>query len=251
MNTHTDTVQIWFTVYGDGALLDASTGSDWWNLRRDDDWEEGAESIGHNTATLYAELPAGVARRVLNYARKGNTDGFSDGYEALDTIRTAAVDTEVIDCEADWKGDGPCFLCGRDHDDDGGSELDEYTDPDGDGEHEHEWGPFEHSHFGGSCRRTCQVPGCDAFTLDGDDDFADFLDGLLTDDIQPAEPTTDTPTANYQGDYWYARGGAGWMVYRDDGQAVWECHSLNALHRWCDQRGISPEYRPTRIVVVR
>jgi len=34
----------------------------------------------------------------------------------------------------------------------------------------HVWGPFENARFTGEPHRRCQVPGCRAITLDGDDE---------------------------------------------------------------------------------
>ena len=36
-------------------------------------------------------------------------------------------------------------------------------------DHEHTYGPFEWSHFGGSYHRKCTHTGCKMISLDGDD----------------------------------------------------------------------------------
>jgi DnaJ-class molecular chaperone len=40
----------------------------------------------------------------------------------------------------------------------------------GSGKHKHEFGPFEESRFAGTMHRKCVVPGCDAVSLDGEDE---------------------------------------------------------------------------------
>lgn len=43
-------------------------------------------------------------------------------------------------------------------------------DEDDNDDHEHVYGPFELSRFAGTPHRKCQVAGCKAWTLDGDDE---------------------------------------------------------------------------------
>lgn len=39
--------------------------------------------------------------------------------------------------------------------------------------HTHIFGPFTRSHFAGTWRRECQIPGCRVVSLDSDDDVDD------------------------------------------------------------------------------
>jgi hypothetical protein len=52
-------------------------------------------------------------------------------------------------------------------------------------EHEHVFGPFEVSQFGGDCCRRCQVDGCKFISLDPDEDEDE--DDTIISPTQPDE----------------------------------------------------------------
>lgn len=102
------TEELYVTIYGDGALLDASFDPD----------VEG-DGQGDWCKVLYT-LPGNAADDAVNYCRDGNTrPGYRDGYEALGALERAALSSELLECTVDWDSDGPgpehCYLCGERH----------------------------------------------------------------------------------------------------------------------------------------
>ena len=110
---------LYVSVYGDGALLDATTISPS-DLRRDDEPDEEGEP--RPTAILQLEgVPKNIRVRAVDYARRDNNgaEPYSDGYEAMECIN-AAEHVEVLECEVPWteakcRRLGGCFLCGGMH----------------------------------------------------------------------------------------------------------------------------------------
>jgi len=105
-------VDLFVSVYGDGALLDATIDVDGDDLRRDD---EGPTAILRLTG-----VPAEIAMAAVDYAN-GNMGPcpYSDGYEACECL-AVAQSSEVVECDVPWSSDeckrlGGCFLCGGDH----------------------------------------------------------------------------------------------------------------------------------------
>jgi hypothetical protein len=119
---------LFVSVYGDGALLDATTTAPG-NLRRDNEpqRDENGDAIEdadpEPTAILsLSGVPKAIRTRAVDYARRGNCGAapYSDGYEAMECVHVA-TDVEVLDCSVPWshagcKRLGGCFLCGGLHD---------------------------------------------------------------------------------------------------------------------------------------
>jgi len=117
------------SIYGDGALLDASLDGDTGNLHVDEEPErdEDGEPIdGTRQATAILELsgvPTMVALRAVDYCQHENTgpEPYSDGYEAMECV-AGAKKCEVWKCSGRWsaaecKRLGGCYLCGGNHED--------------------------------------------------------------------------------------------------------------------------------------
>jgi hypothetical protein len=110
---------LYVSVYGDGALLDATTkGTE--SLRHDEEMDEN----GDPNPTAILELlgvPVSIVRRAVDYCRRDNqgADPYSDGYEAMECVN-AAETVNVLECDVPWspaecKRLGGCFLCGGMH----------------------------------------------------------------------------------------------------------------------------------------
>ena len=119
-------LSLYITVYGDGALLDASM-EDSGGLLHDKACGECKSCIAgdgcdnNHTCTLeLAGVPARIALAAIDYCN-GNSgpEPYSDGYEAMECFSEAKTST-VLECEVPWEPTecdrlGGCFLCGGDH----------------------------------------------------------------------------------------------------------------------------------------
>ena len=120
-------VDLVVSIYGDGALLDASLDGDTGNLRIDEEPE--CDEDGHpipdtRQPTAILELsgvPAMVALRAVDYCRHENTgpEPYRDGYEAMECVADAKGKA-VWSCDIPWTPEecdrlGGCYLCGGDH----------------------------------------------------------------------------------------------------------------------------------------
>ena len=112
-------MNLYVSIYGDGALLDATTTSPG-NLRRDDEPDEEGQDRPTAILALHGVLYA-IRVRAVDYCRRGNAgaDPYSDGYEAMECVQ-AATEVEVLECGVTWshaecKRLGGCFLCGGMH----------------------------------------------------------------------------------------------------------------------------------------
>lgn len=118
------------SIYGDGALLDATLEGDYGNLKHDDEPrrnEDGEpDEDGELEPTAVIELkgvPTLVALAAIDYCRHQNLgpQPYFDGYQAMECI-TTAKESKVISCGVSeyWPPEecdrlGGCFLCGGDH----------------------------------------------------------------------------------------------------------------------------------------
>jgi hypothetical protein len=124
-------VNLAVSVYGDGALLDATLDGDPGNLARDEEPE--CDEDGHpmpdtQQPTAILELsgvPAMTALRAVDYCRHENMgpEPYRDGYEAMECVE-GAKECEVCECSVPWspaecKRLGGCYLCGGNHEDQG------------------------------------------------------------------------------------------------------------------------------------
>ena len=113
-------VDLAVSVYGDGALLDATRDGHPDDLRTDDEPDESGDP--QPTARLrLAGVPTLVALAAVDYCRHDNMgpEPYRDGYEAMECIQQAKK-SEVWDCGVGWspsecKRLGGCFLCGGTH----------------------------------------------------------------------------------------------------------------------------------------
>ena len=109
---------LYVSVYGDGALLDASFDSPDY-LRRDEEPDE--EGNPQPTAILaLSGVPRSIAERAMDYVN-GNcgTEPYSDGYQAMECV-CAAKSIEVLECDVSWSPEeckrlGGCYLCSGFH----------------------------------------------------------------------------------------------------------------------------------------
>ena len=110
---------LYVSIYGDGALLDATTTNPD-SLRHDD--EPGEDGNPQPTAILALEgVPAAVRIRAIDYCRRGNAgdEPYSDAYEAMECCQQAES-ANVLSCDVPWTPEEcdrlcGCFLCGGDH----------------------------------------------------------------------------------------------------------------------------------------
>ena len=110
---------LYVSIYGDGALLDATTTNPG-SLRRDDESDE--EGNPNCTAILaLGGVPKDVRIRAVDYCRRDNAgeNPYSDGYEAMECINVAEH-VDVLECDVPWPESecrrlGGCFLCGGMH----------------------------------------------------------------------------------------------------------------------------------------
>jgi hypothetical protein len=120
-------VDLVVSIYGDGALLDASLDVDTGSLRIDEEPERdeaGNPIPDTQQATAILELsgvPSMVALRAVDYCRHENTgpEPYSDGYEAMECFADSKEKT-VWSCDIPWTPEecdrlGGCYLCGGDH----------------------------------------------------------------------------------------------------------------------------------------
>ena len=112
--------ELYISVHGDGALLDATTTSPD-NLRRDDETDEEG-NLNHTAIFALHGVPKPIRVRAVDYARRDNAgaDPYSDGYQAMECVHAAKA-SDVLDCDVPWttqecKRLGGCFLCGGMHD---------------------------------------------------------------------------------------------------------------------------------------
>lgn len=115
-----DGVDLVVSIYGDGALLDASLDDDPEDLRTDDEPDENGDR--QPTARLrLSGVPTLVALAAVDYCRHDNMgpQPYRDGYEAMECIQQAKK-REVWNCGVGWSPSecqrlGGCFLCGGNH----------------------------------------------------------------------------------------------------------------------------------------
>ena len=120
VDKHEGGVDLVVSVYGDGALLDASLDDDPEDLRTDDEPEDNGDPQPTARFRL-AGVPTLVALAAVDYCRHDNMgpEPYRDGYEAMECIQQAKK-SEVWDCSVGWspsecKRLGGCFLCGGTH----------------------------------------------------------------------------------------------------------------------------------------
>lgn len=120
-------VSLAVSVYGDGALLDATLDGDPGNLARDEEpeWDQHGRPIPDTrqpTAILeLSGVPAAAALRAVDYCRHENMgpEPYRDGYEAMECV-AEAKGCAVWECSVPWspakcKRLGGCYLCGGNH----------------------------------------------------------------------------------------------------------------------------------------
>jgi len=112
---------LYVSVYGDGALLDATTTGPG-SLRRDDEPDEDGSDRPTAILALHG-VPRRIRIRAVDYCRRDNAwaEPYRDGYEAMECV-SAAQEVEVLDCDVPWteaecRRLGGCFLCGGMHGD--------------------------------------------------------------------------------------------------------------------------------------
>ncbi|MEQ8786231.1 MAG: hypothetical protein RIC55_08025 [Pirellulaceae bacterium] len=119
VDRHEGGVDVWVSIYGDGALLDCTLDGDWGNLKHDDELDEQGDAQPTAIIALRG-VPCAVALAAWDYCQ-GNqgSSPYSDGYEATECC-AVAKESEVLECSVPWscaecKRLGGCFLCGGDH----------------------------------------------------------------------------------------------------------------------------------------
>ena len=114
VDEHEGGVDMAVSIYGDGALLDASLDG------HPDDLQVDGEP--QPTARLrLSGVPTLVALAAVDYCRHDNLgpQPYRDGYEAMECIQQAKK-SEVWECGVGWSASeckrlGGCFLCGSNH----------------------------------------------------------------------------------------------------------------------------------------